>query len=321
MKWLMPLGFSAGMLLGALGALAASAWRRPAAATFCVRCAMHREGGRERQGAVYTLLARTEGAHAHRWAEPDHGRRLTPEARAMSDEAVRDEVDELDALERDPEALALVVEASRNDPRRTASLLHAILDPGAHVPVTVLRLLDRPQWPWSDRARLIDGFLDQYRCERAPTSVVCTLPVGAVTAVAWHRVPGSLLRGTIPWNTWSPPGFALSPAPVAAVAPPLGQGPVMMPIPPLPSAPPTPGASARPGAPRLPPPLGSPPRPRVVVTPGQREASRARALAQIDDMILAGRCSAAQALFRQMRASGAAPDGARDHFGSACPLP
>ncbi len=42
---------------------------------------------------------------------------------------------------------------------------------------------------------------------------------------------------------------------------------------------------------------------------------------RIDELILSGRCSAAQAAYRAMRSAGCAPRGADQSFGSACPRP
>ena len=42
---------------------------------------------------------------------------------------------------------------------------------------------------------------------------------------------------------------------------------------------------------------------------------------RIDELILSGRCSAAQSLYRQMRSAGCAPRGASQSFGTACPAP
>ncbi len=63
------------------------------------------------------------------------------------------------------------------------------------------------------------------------------------------------------------------------------------------------------------------PQPRVVPSvPSVPSVCRGGA-SRIDDLILSGRCSAAQALYRSMRSAGCAPRGADQSFGSACPRP
>ncbi|MFO0602780.1 MAG: protein kinase [Polyangiales bacterium] len=61
------------------------------------------------------------------------------------------------------------------------------------------------------------------------------------------------------------------------------------------------------------------PQPRPVV-PSVPSVCRGGA-SRIDDLILSGRCSAAQSLYRAMRAAGCAPRGADQSFGSACQHP
>ncbi len=61
-------------------------------------------------------------------------------------------------------------------------------------------------------------------------------------------------------------------------------------------------------------PANPPPRPQV---PSVCRGGAGR----IDELILSGRCSQAQATYRAMRAAGCAPRGADQSFGSACPRP
>jgi serine/threonine protein kinase len=63
-----------------------------------------------------------------------------------------------------------------------------------------------------------------------------------------------------------------------------------------------------------------PPQPRVPTTPSVPSVCRGGA-SRIDDLILSGRCSAAQSLYRAMRSAGCAPRGADQSFGSACQRP
>ncbi|MFO0605701.1 MAG: hypothetical protein U0324_21140 [Polyangiales bacterium] len=348
-----------GVVLGALGASMVVAWRRSLAPsrTYCSRCAMRREPmpWREelRPGPLHALLAARVGAHEHRWALG--GNERDPDLRALRAEAVRDERDDLDAIERDPRLLGVLAEATRDDPARAARLLGVVIDPDAHVDRAALRLVDRPGLSWRDRWRLVDGFFAHYRCERERAAVTCTLPVGAITAVAWHRVPHSLLRGEIPWDTWTPPGFvAEAPTPALPTPTSAPTGPsVLTPIPPPPST----GPTAPPTTDPTPDP--APPAPSPMPAAGDGAAvDRGIALAragrvnealalyaslsrrssppaglgrlaaalrtavpsQVDTLILEGRCASAQALHRQARGVGITYD-ARDHFGSACPQP
>lgn len=350
-----------GVVLGALGASMVVAWRRSLAPsrTYCSRCAMRREPmpWREelRPGPLHALLAAHVGAHDHRWALGGNDR--DPDARSLRADAVRDERDDLDAIERDPRLLGVLAEATRDDPARAARLLGAVIDPEAHVDRAALRLVDRPGLSWRDRWRLVDGFFAHYRCERERAAVTCTLPVGAITAVAWHRVPHSLLRGEIPWDTWTPPGFVAEAPPPTPTTPSPGGAPgypsVMIPIPPPPStrptAPPTTDPTPDPAPPTpSPAPTGadgsavdrgialarsgrvgealqlhtslarrSPPPPGLGRLTG---TLRSAVPSQIDTLIMEGRCTAAQSLHRQARASGVTYD-AGSHFGSACPQP
>jgi hypothetical protein len=342
-----------GVVLGALGALTAVSWRRSLAPsrTYCHRCAMRREPlpWREelRPGPLHALLTARAGAHEHRWALASDER--DPDARALRAEAVRDERDDLDAIERDPRLLGVLAEATRDDPERAARLLGAVIDPDAHVDRAALRLVDRPGLSWRDRWRLVDGFFTHYRCTRERAAVTCTLPLGAITAVAWHRVPHSLLRGNIPWDTWTPPGFVADPAAAPMPTAPGAMMGAMIPIPPPAPAP----ALPMPGDPPAPatPPSGAAPSADAEVERGialaragrvaealsvhgalSRRAPPPRGLgrltgalrssvaAQVDAHILEGRCASAQALHRQARAAGITYD-AREHFGSACPQP
>ncbi len=353
MKSFAPLAFAAGVVLGALGAFTATSWRRaPREGTYCVRCALHRETlarrVRERQGALYGLLSASLGAHEHRWADAVSAR--SGEQRALDRESAQTELEELDALERDPIAIAVLVEAWRADRDRAARFTRALIDPTQHIDRAAIGLIQRTELSWADRWRVVDGFFEQYRCRAAPEAITCTLPVGAVSVVAWHQVPGSVLRGPVPWTTWTPPGFVATAPPVFAPSPPP---PVvaMTPIPPptprgtAPEAPlPTEVPSATPTAPGA----GGASRDveraiglartgqveaaardlarlqRVTPQPAGlgrlREAVRQRSVAHIDDMILSGRCAEAQRFARSLRALGC-PVNAQDHFGSACPGP
>lgn len=346
----------AGVVLGALGALTAVSWRRSLAPSraYCVRCAMHREPlpWREelRAGPLHTLLVTRVGPHEHRWSLVGDVR--DPDARALRVDALRDERDDLDAVERDPRLLGVLAEATRDDPERAARLLGAVIDPDAHVDRAALRLVDRPALAWRDRWRVVDGFFAHYRCARERAAVTCTLPVGAITAVAWHRVPHSLLRGSVPWDVWTPPGFVADEAPLPS-APGTPSLPAMVPIPPpamLPLPPPS-----TPIDPLDPTPVAPTPN---VPADGDAEVNRGVAMArggrvgealqlhgalsrrrppprglgrltaalrqglpeQVDTLILSGRCASAQSLHRQARAAGVSYD-ASGHFGSACPQP
>lgn len=356
MKAYLAAAFFAGLVLGVLGVLTVGAWHRSLAPTraYCVRCGLHRDSAfyrdELRPGVVHALLASRVGAHEHRWHNV--GRERDADARTMRTETARDELADLDALEHDPDTLALVTEAMRLDPTRVAHLLTAVLDPGQSVDRAALRLLDRPTLAWNDRARILDGFFERYRCERARLSITCTLPVGPVTAVAHHRVPGSVLRGTIPWSSWQPPGFTPTAAPTAVAPTAPTPGAVMVPIPPPTPAPNVPITPVPDDEDEPAPPSTTPPTPpgrdveRVIALasagrltealsmhgrltraePPPAGLSRAtaalrpRVLAGIDAHILSGRCSAAQGLFRQARTAGVAVN-ASDHFGSACTQP
>ncbi len=347
----------AGVILGALGALTAVSWRRSLAPTrvYCVRCAMHREPlpWREelRAGPLHTLLITHIGAHAHRWSLTGEVR--DADARTLRTEALHDERDDLDAIERDPRLLGVLAEATRDDPERAARLLGAVIDPDAHIDRAALRLIDRPTLAWRDRWRLVDGFFAHYRCTRERAAVTCTLPVGAVTAVAWHRVPHSLLRGSVPWDVWTPPGFVAEEAPPSALpmAPSMAPTlPAMIPIPPPTPAVPTPSAPTPidPWQPTPTAPSGDTEaevnRGLTLVRSGRvgealqlhgalsRRAPTPRGLGrltsalrtavpdQVDTLILSGRCASAQALHRQARSAGVSYD-ASGHFGSACTQP
>lgn len=350
MKAYLVTAFVAGFLLGVLGVLTLGAWHRSLTPTrsYCVRCAMHRDTAlfrdELRPGIVHALLAPHVGTHEHRWHNA--GRERDADARALRVEAARDELADLDALERDPDTLALITHAMRLDPTRVTHLVTAVLDPGQHLDRAALHLLDRPALPWNDRARVLDGFFERYRCERTRLSVTCTLPVGTVRAVAWHRVPGSLLRGNIPWASWLPPGFTPAATETPTPAPTLTPGAVMLPIPPPPQSAAVPVApvpdddaapsSASPGrdveriialatAGRLSDALDlhgrlSRARPPPADLPRASAALRPRVLSGIDTQILSGHCPAAQMLFRRARSAGVAMN-AGDHFGSACPQP
>lgn len=348
MKSYVPLAFAAGVVLGALGAFTATAWRRGGhEGTYCVRCAMHRDTWgrhtRERGGALHALLASSAGAHAHVWADATGVR--DADQRALQREAVSAEFDDLDAIERDPAAIATLVEAWRDDRERAARFTRLVINPDGHVDRAALGLLQRPEMPWADRWRVVDGFHALYRCLSAPAAVTCSLPVGPVTVIAWHQVPGSLLRGPIPWTTWTPPNFAPS-VRLTPIAPPIVAPPIV--APPTTPEPPAPPVEAAAGDASVEAP--SPPDSRSVergialANRGQveaaarelarlqrmnpppaglsrlRDAIRQRAVAQIDELILSARCNDAQRLARQLRSLGCAVD-ARDHFGSACPSP
>ncbi len=361
MKSYAPMAFAAGIALGALGAATVTSWRRGAReGTYCVRCAMHRDTFgkrvRERPGALHGLLSPSAGEHQHAWADAVSAR--DADVRTLQREAAATELDDLDAIERDPIAIAALVEAWRDDRARAARFARMLIDPAAHVDRAALGLIQRPETPWSDRWRVVDGFVESYRCLGAQAAVTCSLPVGPVTIVAWHQVPGSVLRGPVPWTTWTPPGFVAAPrmtpiAPPAAPAlpsrpsQPSPSGPLLQPIEP-PLGPIDPPDEAEPivaaGAPSTPGNARDVDRAIALAQQGQveaaarelarlqcvtpqpaglgrlRDAVRQRALTQIDDMILSGRCNDAQRFARQLRAMGLTVD-AREHFGSACPMP
>jgi serine/threonine-protein kinase len=122
--------------------------------------------------------------------------------------------------------------------------------------------------------------------------------------------PISTTNTTIASNTGSNGGLQL-PNPQPTLQPIPNPQPTLQPIPnPQPTLQPIP--TPQPTAPSMPNPQ---PRPRSDVPTVCRGGS-----ARIDDLILSGRCGAAQALYRAMRAAGCAR-GADQSFGSACPRP
>jgi hypothetical protein len=116
-------------------------------------------------------------------------------------------------------------------------------------------------------------------------------PGGAQTGSLTQTDPGAGATGT----GGMAPGPGLTPIP--------SPGPGMVPIAPPPQTDPIP----------------QPPRPP---RPSVQPSSLCRGGAsRIDDLILSGRCGAAQSLYRAMRSAGCAPRSADQSFGSACPRP
>ncbi len=103
------------------------------------------------------------------------------------------------------------------------------------------------------------------------------------------------------------PGPGMQPTPGPGVLQPVPGPGGMQPIP-------TPGPG---GMQPIPTPQ---PQPRIPTAPTVPSVCRGGA-GRIDDLILNGRCSSAQALYRAMRAAGCAPRSADQSFGSACPRP
>ena len=115
--------------------------------------------------------------------------------------------------------------------------------------------------------------------------------------------------GTNTGSVAAPTGNAIqpipSPTPTIQPVPPPGNGTTMQPIP---------GNSIQPE----PPPQQDPPQQQAQAP--LRRANPCGGEGRIDDLILSGRCSAAQGLFRQMRSAGCRVS-ASDHFGSSCGAP
>ncbi len=340
MKRYVVLALLAGVVLGTLGTLAVGAWRVDAVEhTWCLRCARHRTSFGdvvdEHGGPVSALLATRNPPHHHVWADTGRGpRRALP----LTVDAAREALANLDAIESDARAVAVLDEAFRNSPERAERLVRAVLDPEAHLDRSALTLVARPELSWPDRWRVVDAFLAAYTCTRAAQAVTCTLPVGDVRIVAWHHVPGSVMRGPVPWATWLPQGFAptASPTPTPSLTP---MTPIAPPIPVGPATPVTPAVPASPrddeasvnagiaqarrgdleGAARTWSRLSTH-TPRPAGLPRLRAAIERQAGDAIDTMILDGRCAAAQRLVRSLRTAGLHLDGAQ-HFGSACQQP
>jgi hypothetical protein len=295
----MTVAFGAGIVLGALGALTLATLVRSMVArddaSYCVRCAMHRDNhGNIRAGVLYNLLSTSVGVHPHVWVETQFA---NADAHAMRQQMLRDELTDLDALERDPQSIVLLHEAMQNSSERTLRFVQTLLNPDDHVDRNALSLLARPGVLWVDRWRIVDSFTARYRCERAPAHVMCALPLGGQNVIMVRRAGSTVSRSVVALNTWVPQGFEFSPQMIPIASVPRQTIPV---------------APAVPAAPPPPPPPARNPTANTIAT---RRAS----MAHLDELLLEGRCDEAQRYARRMDPS--VRPLLSQHFGSACRSP
>ncbi|MGZ3420469.1 MAG: hypothetical protein ACXWUG_14920 [Polyangiales bacterium] len=187
--------------------------------SFCTLCALHREDaertpilGRhrtqgERGGILHELLASPVGNHQHVWSTPAYVFPTYPTPKLLPRDAFTQavaeaEVHDLEALESNPHAIAILDEAMRNDRGRTLRFLQKVLDPQAYVPIEAIGLLDR-KGTWEERWAVVDAFFGAYHCDVTDTSASCRLRAGSTDLLVLVRTATSDHSGGIDWKTWT----------------------------------------------------------------------------------------------------------------------